>query len=163
MVPEEMPSAEGSREDTVKSQEGEKGGRGCEKEKPGRGREDEKGTRWAVRRVSVRKGRGAGARGEGARLGAAREPLWGETGRGSRRPRVTGQRTDWTRSKKGDRAWRGRVCSGRTVFTGETDQGEQRERLRPGDGKRKGGCQRQTKGDVLGESQRKCWSTALTF
>lgn len=69
MVPEETPSGEGSREDTVKSQEGEKGGRGCEKEKPGRGREDEKGTRWAVRRVSVREGRGAGARGEGARLG----------------------------------------------------------------------------------------------
>ena len=35
---------EGSREDTVKSQGGEKGGRGCEKEKPGCGREDEKGT-----------------------------------------------------------------------------------------------------------------------
>ena len=34
---------EGSREDTVMSQEGEKGGKGCEKEKPGCGREDEKG------------------------------------------------------------------------------------------------------------------------
>lgn len=42
--PEEMPSGEGSREDTVKSQEGKKGGRGCEKKKPGCGREDEKGS-----------------------------------------------------------------------------------------------------------------------
>ena len=55
LVPEETPYGEGSREDTVRSQEGEEGGRGCEKEKPGRGREDEKGTRWAVRWVSVRK------------------------------------------------------------------------------------------------------------
>ena len=41
----------------------------------------------------------------------------------------------------------------RTVFKGETDQDEQRERLRPGDGRKKGGCQRQTKGDVLGERE----------
>ena len=62
----------------------------------------------------------------------------------------TGQRTDWKRSKKGDREWRRQVCSGRMVFKGETNQDEQRERLRPEDGRRKGGCQRQTKGDVLG-------------
>ena len=43
MVPKETPSGEVSQEDTVKRQEGEKGGKGCEKEKPGRGREDEKG------------------------------------------------------------------------------------------------------------------------
>lgn len=47
------------------------------------------------------------------------------------------------RSKKGDRTWSRRVCSGGTVFKGETNLDEQRERLRPGDGKRKGGCQRQ--------------------
>lgn len=29
------------------------------------------------------------------------------------------------------------------MFKGETNLDEQRERLRPGDGKRKGGCQRQ--------------------
>ena len=45
------------------------------------------------------------------------------------------------------------MCSGRTVFKGEADQDEQRERLRPGDGRKKGGCQRQTKGDVLGERE----------
>ena len=43
MVPKETPSGEVSQEDTVKRQEGEKGGKGCEKEKPGCGREDEKG------------------------------------------------------------------------------------------------------------------------
>ena len=74
MVPEEMPSGEGSREDTVKSQEGKKGGRGCEKEKPGCGREDEKGKRWAVRRGSQAGGR-EGSHSEERQGGAARGPV----------------------------------------------------------------------------------------
>ena len=72
MVPEETPSGEGSREDTVKSQDGKKGGRGCEKEKPGCGREDEKGKWWAVRRV----------RGKEEEPGPEeREPGWGPRGK----------------------------------------------------------------------------------
>ena len=45
------------------------------------------------------------------------------------------------------------MSSGGTAFKGETNQEKQRERLRPGDGRRKGGCQRQTK-DVLRESEK---------
>lgn len=83
-----------------------------------------------------------------------REPGWGL--------RVTGQRTDFRGARKGTERGGG-ACVLEGLFKGETDQDEQRERLRPGDGRRKGRCQRQTKGDVLGESQRKCWSIALTF
>ena len=71
MVPKETPSGEVSQEDTVKRQEGEKGGKGCEKEKPGHGREDEKGKRWVVRRV----------RGKEEEPGPEeREPGWGPEG-----------------------------------------------------------------------------------
>ena len=145
----------GPRRAAVKSQEGEKGGRGCEKEKPGSGRKG--GER---KEGGHEEGESSGKEGE---LGPGGGSQAGSREGSCSEKRQRAEQLEVARHGEKDRLdeeqERGQNVEVVGVFRKDEVERSQDELGM----KEERGSQRKTEGDVPGKNQRKCWSTVLDF